>query len=426
MINNMDNTLTSGWKIPAMKISFLFITFLTLSCSRTEEISQWRGPDRDGIYPEQNLLKTWPENGPDLLWVYEGLGAGHGSVSIGKEKIFILGMPDTTGFLYALGLDGKLLWKKEYGEEWHRNYTGPRSTPTLVGEMIYFLSGQGVVYCFNVNTGEKIWSVDILKEFDAENIIFGITESLLVEGHQVFCTPGGKEHNIVSLNRFTGETVWTSPGNRQISAYCSPILINHNGSKLFVTVTDGSVIGVDSQTGEFYWEVPQSQRNNIHANTPVYYNGYIYCAGANDKVNSGLLAIRLSPDGKIAETAWRNPSFNNLMGGLIIEDGYIYASKFRTDTWSCIDIHDGEIIYDSSSLTEGVIIRSDELFYCYTTDGEMALIEANPSSFNVISKFKITHGTDQHWAHPVIHEGRLYIRHGDALMAYDLRENRNP
>ena len=203
-----------------------------------------------------------------MLWSFEGLGSGHGNVGIGKDKIFILGMPDTIGVLYAFDFNGKLIWKKKYGPEWYENYIGSRSTPTIVGEMVYFESGQGTVYCYNGNTGEKLWSVDLLKKFDAKNLTWGMTESLLIEGDHLFCTPGGKENNIVALNRFTGETIWTSPGNRQPSAYCSPIFVKHNNAALIVTMTAESIVGVDAVTGQFYWQVPQFQGNKIHANTP--------------------------------------------------------------------------------------------------------------------------------------------------------------
>jgi outer membrane protein assembly factor BamB len=330
-------------------------------------------------------------------------------------------MPDTTGYLYALDLKGNLQWKKEYGLEWHKNYTGPRSTPTIAGELMYFLSGQGIVYCYNIKNGEKIWSLDILEEFDAKNIVWGTTESLLIDGDHLFCTPGGEEHNFVALNRFTGETIWTSPGKKQPSAYCSPLLINHNKNSLIVTITTASILCFDAKTGELYWEIPQAQTNNIHANTPVYHEGRLFCSSAQAKENGGIAAIKLSEDGKSAELEWRNEAFTSLMGGIILKDGYIYGSKYRSKFWNCINAADGEIVYNAEGLADGVILWADDLFYCYTTGGEMALVNADSSSFNIISKFDVKYGTDQHWAHPVIHNGILYIRHGDALMAYDIR-----
>lgn len=385
------------------------------------QILQWRGPNRNGIYSETGLLKKWPEKGPEMLWSYEGLGAGHGSAGIGRDKIFILGMPEKTGFLYAFDFSGKLLWKRNYGLEWFENYTGPRSTPVIIGNRVYFESGQGIVLCYNANSGDKLWSVDILKKFGADNITWGMAESLLASGDLLYCTPGGKENNIVALNRFTGETIWTSPGNRQPAAYCSPVLVQHNKTSLIVTMTAESIVGIDALTGQVYWQVPQFQGNKIHANTPVYHRGVIYCSSENAKTNAGLVALRLSNDGKSVTPIWRNETFKNLMGGIILNDGYIYGSIYRRSLWCCLNASDGSILYSSDKLGDGCIIMADGLFYCYSEKGEMALVSATPSSFDVISKFQVTMGTEQHWSHPVIYQGRLYLRHGNALMVYKLK-----
>jgi outer membrane protein assembly factor BamB len=400
----------------------LSFSFFISACSKPENVSQWRGPQRNGIYPEKGLIKMWPEKGPGMLWSFEGLGAGHGSVGLSNDKIFVLGMPDTIGILYAFDYNGKLLWNRNYGPEWFENYTGPRSTPTIVGEYVYFISGQGTVYCYNGSTGDKVWSVDMLKKFDAKNITWGIAESVLIDGDRLFCTPGGTENNIVALNRFTGETIWTSPGNRQPSAYCSPILVKHNNTSLVVTMTAASIIGVDALTGQFYWQVPQFQVHMIHATSPVYSDGEIYCVSAWDKTNSGLLALKLSDDGKSVTTEWRNENFKNLMGGIIVTGGRIYGSMFRESKWCCIDATNGQVLYSSDKIGDGNIIMADGLFYWYSEKGEMALVSANEASFDVISKFQIQLGSDEHWSHPVIYKGRLYVRHGNALMAYNLKE----
>jgi len=398
----------------------LFIIFISAD-TINEDFLQWRGPNRNGIYTEKDLLKKWPDKGPEMLWSFEGLGAGHGNVGLGENNIFILGMPDTLGVLYAFDYSGKLLWEKVYGLEWYESYTGPRSTPTIVGNRVYFESGQGIVFCYNGNTGDRIWSVDLLKKFDAKNITWGMAESLLIDGDILFCTPGGKDNNIVALNRFTGETIWTSPGNSQPSAYCSPVLIKHNKASLIVTMTAESIVGIDAITGQFYWQVPQFQGNKIHANTPVYSEGIIYCSSDNVKTNSGLVALKLSEDGKNVTTKWRNENFKNLMGGIIVREGHIYGSIYKKHSWCCLDASDGEILYTSTILGDGNIIMADDLFYCYTERGEIALVNADTSSFTVISKFQVPLGTDQHWSHPVINNGRFYVRHGNALMAYKIK-----
>lgn len=398
------------------------LSLISAACQTiTEGFMQWRGPLRNGIYAETGLLKSWPAGGPKMVWSYQGLGAGHGNAGMGKDRIFILGMQNNTGILYAFDYSGSLHWKKEYGPEWDENYIGPRSTPVVIGDHIYFESGKGMVFCYNSINGDKIWSVDLLKKFNANNITWGMAESLLIEGDRLFCTPGGKENNVVALNRFTGETIWTSPGNRQPSAYCSPVLVKHNNTSLVVTMTASSIIGIDAVTGKFYWQVPQFQYNNIHANSPVYNQGWIFCSSEYDEDKSGLLALKLSDDGRSVTTEWRNENFRNLMGGIIVTGGHIYGSLYGRGLWCCIRRTDGQILYSSNKLDDGNIIMADGLFYCYSESGEVALVSANPSAFHVISKFKVPLGTSEHWSHPVIYQGRLYIRHGDAFMVYDIR-----
>ena len=409
-----------------MRSNIQKLVLTTIFCAATGTIvycqsSQWRGPGRNGIYIESGLLQKWPVQGPELLWSFEGLGAGHGNVGIGKDKMFILGMPDTTGILYAFDFKGKLLWKKNYGLEWNENYTGPRSTPTIVGDLVYFISGQGVVYCYDACSGDLVWSIDMVKKFTGRINTWGIAESVLIDGDKLFCTPGGIENNIVALNRLTGTTIWTSRGNSEPSAYCSPILVKHNKTQLIVTMTAESIVAVDAGTGQFYWQINQFQTNKIHANTPVYLNGIIYCSSDYAKTNFGLVALKLSDDGKCVSVLWRNEDFKNLMGGIIVTDGHIYGSIYRKGLWCCINTTTGKIMYSSNKFGDGNIIMADGRMYCYSEKGEMALVSADSSSFSVLSSFKVPLGSDQHWSHSVINKGRLYIRHGDALMVYKIK-----
>jgi len=402
---------------------FSFCISMFFTSGYKDEISQWRGPNRDGRFPAKNLLKQWPTNGPGMIWSFEGLGEGHGNVGIGNDRLFVCGMIDSVGHLFSFDMEGNLIWDKRYGFEWYQNYTGVRSTPTVIGDLVYFESGHGVVFCYDGASGELLWSVDLLKKFNAENIQWGMAESLLVDGDNIICTPGGPEHNVVALNRLTGETIWTSKGNGQPAAYCSPILAEHHDTRLIVTMTAKSIIGIDANTGEYYWSIEHQQSNKIHANTPLYYDGKIMCSSSSDKSGlDGTVLIQLSDDGKNASVIWRNSDITNLMGGFILKDGYVYGSKYRSSEWYCLDWNTGIVQHISKPFRNGVIIYADGLFYCYSEGGDMALIQADQQNFDVISKFKIPLGTNQHWAHPVIDEGKLYVRHGDALMVYNIKK----
>lgn len=396
------------------------LVIIMVSCSDGSELSQWRGPDRDGKYPQTGLLKQWPEKGPKLLWSFEGLGAGHGSVSIDGDRIFVLGMPDTLGVIYSFDMDGNLLWEKEYGLEWYTNYTGSRSSPTIVDELLYFVSGQGVAFCMEKKSGKIKWKVDMFEIFGAQVTSWGIAESPLIDGDRIILTPGGVEHNVVALNRFSGETIWTSKGYGEQAAYCSPILVLHNDARLIVTMTAESVIGIDAENGETYWRIAHKQGNKINANSPVYSEGRVFSASAQADTTKGHLMIELSEDGKAAEVGWRNEELFNLMGGIILHEGSLYSSTYEKNEWFSIDASSGNLNYLSDQVSGGALIFADGLFYCYGTDGDIALIEPGETDCRVISSFTVPLGTDQHWAHPVIHGQRLYIRHGDALMCFDI------
>jgi hypothetical protein len=327
------------------------------------------------------------------------------------------------GILFAFDRNGRKLWQIDYGKEWTGDYPGARSTPTVVGDLLYLESGQGKVICLDSNTGEIQWSVDLLQQFEAENIRWGMTESLLVDGDRVIATPGGPRHNLVALNRLNGRVVWTSRGNGEPAAYCSPILVAHNNTRLIISMTAESIIAVDADTGVFYWSTPQHQTNKIHANTPLYFDGKILASSASEDSHSGLVLLQLSRDGKSADVLWRNQRYRNLMGGVILRDRHAYGSHYRRSHWSAVDLQTGEFSHHSRELGGGAVIYADDLFYCYSEDGELALVDASPKSFEILSSFEITRGSGRHWAHPVIRAGRLYLRHGDVLMVYDIARN---
>ena len=413
-----------------MKIKNTFFTIVLIVLGsgffNSSAQTQWRGPNRDGIYPETGLLKQWPAEGPKILWSYEGLGTGMGSVAISKEKLFVTGIPDTLtaeGFLFSFDTSGKLLWKKSYGKDWTGIFPGARSTPTVVDDLVYVESGNGSVHCIKAQNGDIVWSVDFFKDLQADSVQFGYSESVLIDGDILYCTPGGKTNNMVALNRFSGKKIWSSPAFGEPATYSSPILINHNGHRLLINLTASSIIGLDAESGEMYWRIHQFQDNKIHANTPAYFDGKILISSASRKDSSGLVLLKLSQDGKKADIVWRNKEYTNLMEGFILKDGCMYGSAYLQPKWFCIDLKTGETKYIAKGLGGGPVIYADGNLYCYAEkDGEMALVEADPDLFIIISRFKVPLGTAQHWAHPVIADGKLYLRHNEALMVYNLKK----
>jgi len=395
----------------------LISTILVLPSS-AQNATKWRGPNGNGIYKETGLLKEWPASGPEIVWSYDGIGQGHSSPAFANGLIYLSGMIERMGYIHALTPDGQLKWKAPYAEEFYESYPGARSTPVVAGDLLYIYSGHGVLTCMDANNGEKKWQVNILEEYRGDNIRWGVTETVVVDEELVYVTAGGKRNNIVALNRMNGELVWSSPGVGEVSAYCTPLLIELPAGKILVTHTADHIIGVEAKTGKFLWSHPQTNRWQVHANTPVYNDGEIFCFSG---YGQGGVKLKLSENGNHAEKVWFNENLDSRMGGMVLIDGYLYGSGDQNREWRCVDWETGEEKYASKDVGKGVVIAADGMLYLYSDRGELALAEATPEGLNVVSEAEVELGTAQHWSHPVIHNGRLYLRHGETLIAYKIK-----
>jgi len=379
---------------------------------------QFRGPYRNGRSAERGLLQEWPEGGPAMLWSFEGLGGGFASVSLADETIYTTGMIEKRGYLFAIDDRGKVKWKKEYGPEWAGSHPGTRTTPTIDEDRLYIMSGQGRIACFNRDDGELIWKVDTLEKFQGKNITWGIAESALIDGDKVFCTPGGKDASIVALNKHTGQTIWTTKGLSNLSAYCSPIL---EGERLY-TMVRKLIVCADSETGKVLWTIPHETRNDIAAVTPLEYCGdrvYFTSHGTG-----GTMLRPAEGEDKYTEI-WSSEALDSLHGGVVWLTNprpNLYGSDSKGN-WVCQNISTGEVTFQEKLLdAKGSITYADGRLYCYSEKGTLGLVRPTAEGMELVSSFEITQGQGNHWAHPVVCNGRLYIRHGDVLMAFDVKK----
>ncbi len=380
--------------------------------------TKWRGPMSNGIYTESGLLDQWPANGPQILWHFNELGEGYSSPVFAGGKIYLTGMENITGYLYCLSIEGKLLWKKPYGSEWHSNYPGSRTSPTISGGMVYILSGQGGLICMNAQNGNIIWLKNLLKDFNGRNITWGMTENLVIYEDKVICAPGGVTHNVVALNRLNGKLIWSCKGKSELSAYCSPLLVKLSGRTLFITMTANNILGIDADTGELLWTHKQTNTWSVHANTPIYSNGAVYCFSGYGR---GGVKLRLSPDGSSITRMWYNRTMDSRIGGAVLVNGFIYGSGDQKPAWQCINWETGEQLFTTTEVGKGVVIYADGKLYCYSDRGEIAVMKALPDRFELRGKAKVKLGSGPHWAHPVIQSGKLYVRHGESLIAYKIK-----
>ena len=406
--------------------ALLISTIVSFSACYAHDWPQFRGPNRDGKSSETGLLEKWPAEGPELLWAVDGLGQGFSSAAVADGAIYTTGMLGSEGFVFAYTLDGKFKWKSPYGPEWRRAHAGARTTPTIQEGRLYIFSGMGRIACLDAKTGERKWFVDTFDKFEGENIMWGVAESVLIAGPYAICTPGGNNASVVALDKKTGQTVWTSKGLSERSAYCSPRLIETGGKQIIATMLRDSVVGLDAESGTLLWKdmIKVGIRRPNHPITPVFHNGDIYITAGYEK---GGVKYRLSQDGSNISKEWEDSTLDIHHGGVVLVDGHLYGANWKSNArgdWVCLDWDSGKVMYEARwNGNKGCIIYADKMLYCYDENtGDLALVKASESGFEIVSSFRITRGSGKHWAHPAISDGRLYMRHGEVLMVYDIRQ----
>ncbi len=407
----------------------ILLSALLLSCSsNTENIYQWRGENRGGIYPDTGLLKEWPDEGLEEVWKVDSLGRGYGSPVFVEERFYITGEVDSMAILYCFNLQGDQIWQTILGKEWITSFPGSRSAPTLVDELIYIGSGMGDLFCLNKADGTRVWHKEFSADFDGIYPLHGHSEAAVVKGDRVFWTPGGEANNVVALNRFTGELIWSHPGFGERSAYNPAQLIELADRQIYVTFSAYHLLGFDGETGELLWSQEQDNYTpeerilgigDTHANAVIYDSGAIYYAAGD-----GLCGVRLdlSEDGTEVLEAWRNLGFDSFMGGIVKIGNHLYGSATSTQNFRSIDATTG-MLKDSLKIGHGAVIAADEMLYYYNQRGELKLIQYDAGKLKEISSFKITGGTGHHFSHPVIYQGVLYQRRGQSLMAYNIKSS---
>jgi outer membrane protein assembly factor BamB len=392
------------------------------------KIYEWRGNGRSGIFPDTNLLKEWPESGPKELFTVENLGNGYVTPIFTDDRFYITGEVDSMTVLYSFNLNGDKKWQTKLGKEWFKSsYRGTRSAPTIVDDLIYVGNGFGNLWCVNKNTGKIVWSKDNLKDFGGLPPLHGHSEAALVDGDKVFWTAGGKEYNFVALNRFTGKLIWHNKGFGEVSAYNSPKLIELPARKIVVTFSSYHLMGFDAATGKLLWSHEQDNyplekrtpgNGDTHCNTVIYEDGAIYYQAGDG--NCGV-KLKLSADGTSINQVWRNNSFDGYMGGIVKIGNYIYGCGTVKPNLISLNATTGQIS-DSLRIGTGGLIASDNMLYYYNQKGDLNLVSYSLGKLELVSSFRVKKGDMQHFAHPIINKGILYQRHGNVLIAYDIRK----
>jgi len=394
---------------------------------------QFRGLNRDGKSPEIGLLKKWPEAGPRLVRTIGGLGEGFSSPSITGRRLYTTGKVGADLRIFCFDLSGEKIWETTHAPAYngepapHSPYPGARAAPTLDGDMLYLLGGLGRLTAYRTGNGERVWTVDVVAELGGRVPPWGYAESVLIDGDRLICTPGGeKTGTFAALNKTTGRLLWQSREVTERAEYGSPILIEFKEVRQVVTMTRGGLVAASPENGALLWRhnrvagMRLSESSTAHCNPPVYADGHVFEATGYQTRGGGAVALRKTVAGIEAEPVWGSKRLNSELGGYVLVDGFIYATA--SPGWRCVELKTGTERWSDRGPGKGSIIYADGMLYCLGETGNMGLIQADPAAFTMVSLFELPKREGRCWAHPVISDGRLYLRWGDNLYVYDIKE----
>lgn len=402
----------------------LILLFFVIALSAQD--AQWRGPQRDGKYPGTGLLREWPEGGPELLLRKEGLGGGYSTPVLYDGIIYVTGRRDTLEVITAVDLEGRVLWETVYGAPWMQSFQETRNTPAIENNRIYITGAMGTVNCIDAKTGHILWSRNTHEEFNADFHRWGMAESVLLTDEAVISSPVGDKTVMVALDKLTGELLWKAGKGGDVRSYVSPLLIEHNGIRQIVAASSQHLYGIDPANGKVRWKFDHvkgltSKNKRNSTNTPVYYNGSIYFASGYD--DKGIM-LSLADDAGSVELKYTSDVLDNHHGGMVVVDGYLYGANWINNgngNWVCLDWETGEVMYEEKWHNKGSVIYADSMLYVFEEKfGNVGLVEPTPEGFTVRGSFKVSDGRGPRWAHPSIFDGKLFLRHHDVLLVYDI------
>ena len=405
-------------------IASLFLGALTVTSGFAADWPQWRGPNRDDHSPDKGLLKKWPEGGPKRLWLFEGAGLGYAGYSIVGNQLFTLGLRGEQEFLISVDVTkGTELWSTSFGAKYPNNWgDGPRGTPTVDEGLVYAISGQGNLICSKASDGKMVWQKSLAMDLGGKLQNWGYTESPLIVGNKVICTPGGSKGTMAALDKKTGALVWQTSELTDPAQYSSPILITHAGKKQIVQLVEKKFFGIDPDKGKVLWTSDFPGRTAVIP-TPVYKDGIVYVTAG---YGVGSKAVKLGADGS-ATTVYENKVMKNHHGGVVLVGDLLYGYSDGPG-WIAQNFKTGEEVWASKALGKGAVHYADGMLYCLDEGtGTVVLAEASPKGWAEHGRFKLDPQTKQRkrdgriWIHPVVVNGKLFLRDQELLFCFDVK-----
>jgi len=415
---------------------------------------QWQGPDRNVMSKERGLLKEWPKDGPALAWKIKELGGGYGAPSIAAGRIFGMSYRGNDEVVWALSeTDGKSLWATRLGatisQRMPQGKEGPGCTPTVDDELLYVLGMGGDLACLQVRDGKIIWQRNLTRDFDGRAPNWSYRESPLIDGDKVICTPGGQEATLAALEKLTGKTIWKSQvpdgagggpgrgrggsgrgGGGSRAAYASAIAVDFDGQRQYVQLTAKALVGVAASDGKFLWRYDRPANGmGINCSTPIHHDGLVFAASAYGAGGGLVKLTKVANGGVKAEEVYSTEEMQNHHGGMILLDGCLYGANGGNEGGYlvCLDFKTGKVLWNEGDsgkrrAPKGSVTLADGRLYYRTEKGTMLLVEPNPKEYLERGRFEQPDRTSQQaWPHPVIANGRLYLRDQDVLFCYDVK-----
>jgi outer membrane protein assembly factor BamB len=377
---------------------------------------QWRGPNRDGVSKETGLLKQWPENGPPLVWKASGAGRGYSSFAVANGRLYTMGLRGDREVLVAFDIaNGKEAWATPHGGAFRNDQgDGPRGTPTVDGDRVYALGGNGDLSAIDAKTGKLIWSKNVLKEVGGSNITWGISESPLVLGNKVLVNAGANNASIVALNKENGAVIWKSQSDE--AGYSSAIPLQVNGGTQVVFFTGARAVGLDVNDGKLLWEYRKPSNRTANVATPIARGNRVFISS---DYGTGGGVVEIKPDNTAQEIYFTKDMRNHHSSSILVGD-YLYG--FSSAILTAMKFDTGEIAWRDRSVGKGSLVFADGHLYAFSENGVVGLIEATPEGYREKGRFKIQQESLPTWAHPVVAGGRLYLRDQDTIYAYDVKQ----
>jgi outer membrane protein assembly factor BamB len=382
------------------------------------EWPQWRGANRDGISKETGLLKQWPEGGPPLVWKAAGAGRGYSSFSISKGRLYTMGLRGDREFIIAFDIaNGKEVWATPHGGAFRNDRgDGPRGTPTLDGDKLYSLGGNGDLSALDLKTGKVVWTMNVLQKFGGSNIKWGISESPLVIGDKVLVNAGGPGASIVALKKLDGTLIWKSQSDE--AGYSSAIPVEVGGTTQVIFFTGSRAVGLDLSNGKLLWEYSRPSNDVANVATPIVRANRVFIS-SDYGTGGGLVEIKA--DGKAQEVYFTKEMRNHHATSILIGD-HLYG--FSSSILTAMRFDTGEVAWRNRSVGKGSLTYADGYLYAFSENGVVGLVEANPTAYRETGRFKIQQGELPTWTHPVVAGGRLYLRDQDTIYAFDVKEKK--